>query len=84
MLWGSQARNLSNFIDHWQNLVIEEIHPSPRSCVEYRKEKSRALKKFAQVGHTFKTTRCFSQCNSYLSENARVPIDWDIFKNRYM
>ena len=31
------------------------------------------------AGQGFTTSKCFSECNDYLSKNGDTPIDWDLF-----
>ncbi|GAB6982869.1 uracil-DNA glycosylase [Prevotella dentasini] len=60
MLWGGFARSKKYLIDQQRHLVLESVHPSPLS---------------ANRGGWFGQHQ-FSRCNSYLSEQGKVPIEW--------
>lgn len=60
MLWGGFAKKKANLIDTAKHLILSSGHPSPLS---------------ANRGYWF-GNRHFSQCNLYLKESGRQPIEW--------
>lgn len=62
MLWGSFAKKFRPLVHHPKHLILTASHPSPLS---------------ANFGGWF-GNHLFSQCNSFLVENGKTPIDWQI------
>ena len=62
LLWGSFAKRKINLIDNSKHLVLKSGHPSPLS---------------ANRGYWF-GNKHFSQCNNYLSQKFKKPIDWKL------
>ncbi|MEL0262870.1 MAG: uracil-DNA glycosylase family protein, partial [Flavobacteriaceae bacterium] len=60
LLWGNYAKKKAQWIDRDKHLILTSGHPSPLS---------------ANRGLWF-GNRHFSQCNQYLSEVGKTPIDW--------
>lgn len=60
LLWGSYAQKKGAFIDSSKHLVLKSKHPSPLA---------------ANFGGWF-GQKHFSQCNQYLVENKKEPINW--------
>ncbi len=62
MLWGGFAKGKAKFIDEDKHLVLTSGHPSPLS---------------ANRGYWF-GNKHFSQVNTFLLKNKKVPIDWSL------
>ena len=60
ILWGGYARSKASLIDRSRHLVLESVHPSPRS---------------ANRGGWFGNHH-FSRCNEYLAGHGMDPINW--------
>lgn len=60
MLWGGYARSKRSLIDGQRHLILESVHPSPRS---------------ANRGGWFGNHH-FSRCNAYLRSHGLTEIDW--------
>ncbi|KAL3832078.1 hypothetical protein ACJMK2_023756 [Sinanodonta woodiana] len=64
MLWGGFAHKKEELIDNNKHKVIKIGHPSPLSNPE----------SFPK----FKGSRCFSECNKFLTQINQTPIDWSL------
>ena len=62
MLWGGFAQKKARLIDEGKHLILRSGHPSPLS---------------ANRGYWF-GNKHFSQCNSYLIEKGKTPMDWSL------
>jgi uracil-DNA glycosylase len=62
MLWGSFAKKFRPLVHNPKHLILTASHPSPLS---------------ANFGGWF-GNHLFSQCNAFLVENGKTPIDWQI------
>jgi|LAHS01.1.fsa_nt_gb uracil-DNA glycosylase len=62
MLWGSFAKKFRPLVHNPKHLILTASHPSPLS---------------ANFGGWF-GNHLFSQCNAFLVDNGRTPIDWQI------
>ena len=62
MLWGGFAQKKARLIDEGKHLILRSGHPSPLS---------------ANLGYWF-GNKHFSQCNSYLIEKGKPPMDWSL------
>ncbi|MBP5091284.1 MAG: uracil-DNA glycosylase [Bacilli bacterium] len=62
LLWGSFAKKFASFVKNSKHIVLSSVHPSPLS---------------ANRGGWFGKHN-FSECNKFLLENAKTPIDWKI------
>ena len=60
MLWGGFAKQIIKLIDTDKHLVLSSGHPSPLS---------------ANRGYWF-GNKHFSQCNAYLKDQGKTPIQW--------
>ena len=62
LLWGNFAKQKINLINNSKHLILKAGHPSPLS---------------ANRGYWF-GNKHFSQCNNYLSQKLKKPIDWKL------
>jgi len=62
LLWGNFAKQKINLINSSKHLILKAGHPSPLS---------------ANRGYWF-GNKHFSQCNNYLSQKLKKPIDWKL------
>ncbi|MGB2172004.1 MAG: uracil-DNA glycosylase [Flavobacteriaceae bacterium] len=60
LLWGGFAKQKTRLIDKSKHLILKSGHPSPLS---------------ANRGYWF-GNKHFSQCNTYLTQKGKTPIDW--------
>ncbi|XP_033730377.1 uncharacterized protein LOC117319730 [Pecten maximus] len=63
MLWGKEAKQKGALIEQYRNhLILEHCHPSPMARLK---------------GGGFQGCKHFSECNEYLIQHNKTPIDWN-------